>query len=659
MTSRVRQLLNLGAWLVLLLPVLAHAAPVTRLYVGFPHASQPQVTSAALADALSAALGRKFTQSVMAGDGQQVALRAVQEEGAGERRLFFAGQTVSLNLSGLKPVAMVGAVQQPALTFAVYGNRSMPDDEVLELRRAIDDIVKSRRLPFINYAFRPDPLPGQALPNLIQAPKRTEVSGDYEGAQRFPVLPIKLVPNEASVPLLEQGSYQPASILELARASAGQDYTQIECDYGPFPDGTANWSIRFWKGRKPAIAPEVIDKLQRRNPLTAPTMIDVVIDRCPKTWGLAVAIGNRQATPDDIEAQYRAAAERTTASGLRFQNQLMFSALGADTSNQLIEGKTPRLTQLQKYDRNEQGYTARLGGFDGYSGAPTAEVAAELDQLMKQGYSLLSCAYGFERERDQELIIRDGSNFWLKKRPPTVSKALAQWIDETQFPLVDVALNKCPKYLAQAVAAAHGSGAEADKARKRADEAVRARMSYCDRLQAADSRAQPGSGAALREPSAGDICQALEASLAASYAEWDGLADRVRREVPGEAGRVQGGLLGLRTALMGTAHPVVDALQKKSCRKDPNKASYTCTFTAGFTVHFKGGSLDRVSNVPRQLQMPMGESSRQLTWGEEGWTFLPYGSAGRDTAYDSYVERNLKSLQLDYVPSAPNPKRKP
>jgi hypothetical protein len=45
-----------------------------------------------------------------------------------------------------------------------------------------------------------------------------------------------------------------------------------------------------------------------------------------------------------------------------------------------------------------------------------------------------------------------------------------------------------PKCLAQAVlyALGAGAGAEADKARKRADEVVRAHMSYCDRLQAAD-----------------------------------------------------------------------------------------------------------------------------------------------------------------------------
>lgn len=652
MSQRLHLLLTLGITLLLGLPFVAHAAPTTRIYIGFPYGSQPQATSAALADALTAALGRKFTQSVLAGDAQQIALKAVQEESGGDRRLLFAGQTMGLNLSGMKPIAMVGDVVHPALTFAVYGNSSIPEPEVLELRRAIDDIVKSRKLPFINYASRPNPLPGLPLPNFIEAPKRTATSGDYDGPQRFPVLPIKLEPNEVSTPLREQGSRRPDSVFELA------GYSQIVCDYGPFPDGSAGWAIRFWEKRKPAIAPEIISTLQRRNPLTAPTMIDVVIEKCPKTWGLAVAIGNRQATPADIERQYQEANDRAAASGLRFSNQLMLSSLGTNTSYTLYKGKTPPLTQLKKYDDAVQGYTARLGGLDGYIGTPGADVAAELDQLTKQGYSLLSCAYGFERESDQELIIRDGSNFWLKKRPPVVSKALAKWIEDSKFPLVDVALNKCPKFLAQAVAIANGTGAEAEKAQKAAEAAVRARMSYCDKLQAGDPQSDASGVKALREPTEGDICQALETSLKASYAEWDGLADQMRRTMPGEAGRVYGGITGLRTAFMGTAHPVVDVIQKKACRRDPNKATYTCTFTAGFTVHFKGGAIDRVSGMPRRLQVPMDESSRQLMLGEEGWMFVPYGSANRDTAYDPYVERNLKSLQLDYKPETANPQRR-
>lgn len=659
MSQRLRLLLTLGVLLVLGLPLMVRAAPATTLFVGFPHGSPPQMASNVLAEALTTALGRKFIQRVQPGDFQRSALRAVQQEGQGERSLLFAGQTTDLDLSGMKPIAMVGQFARPALVFAVYGNSSIPESEVLELRRAIDDIVKSRKLPFIDYAARTDPLPGLPLPNVIQAPQRTANSGDYDGPQRFPVLPIKLAPNEVSVPLREQGSYRPDSVFELPRRSAGQDYSQIECDYGPFPDGSAGWAIRFWKERRPAIAPEIIASLQRRNPLTAPTMIDAVIDKCPRTWGLAVAIGNRQATPDDIDRQYREASDRTAASGLRFANQLMLSSLGTNTSYTLFKGQTPPLTQLKKYDDTLQGYTAHLGGFDRFSAVPSADVAAELDRLIQQGHSLLSCTYGFVRDRDQELIIRDGSNFWFKKRPPVISKALARWIEDTKFPLVDVALDKCPKFLAQAVAAANGSGPEADKARQAAQAAVRASMSYCDRLQARDAPTGAGAVNLLREPTEGDICQALEASLKASYAEWDGLADEMRRTMPGELGRVQGGLMDLRTAFMGTAHPVVDSLQKKSCHREPNKAAYTCGFSAVFTVHFKGGSLERVANVPRQIQVPMGESSRQLTLGEEGWMFVPSGSGGRDTAYDAYVERNLKNLQLDYKPEKANPRRRP
>lgn len=658
MSQRLRLLLTFGVILLLGLPAVVRAAPTTRIYVGFPYGSQPQATGAALADALSTALGRRFTLDVVAGDAQNLALRTVREESGDERRLLLAGHTMGLNLSGMKPVAMVGDLFRPALTFALYGNQTLSESEVLELRGAVDDIVKSRRLSFINYASRPDPLPGTRTKPVFEAPVRTAVSGDFDGPQRFPVLPMKLVPREAAVPLKTQVLNQPSYLFELSASGPGEGLWQLVCDYGPFPDGTPEWSVLFWQKRRPNIAPEIIDKLQRRNPMTAPTMIDVVTDKCPRTWGLALAIGNREATVADIDREYSKASDRTVASGLRFANQLMFSSLGSDTSNTLYKGQTPPLAQLKKYDPSVQGYTARLGGFDGFSRTPSAEVAAELDHLSKQGYSLLSCAYGVVRDRDDELIIRDGSNFWFKKRPPVVSKALASWIEETKFPLVDVALNKCPKFLAQAVAVASGSGPEADKARRAADEAVKASMTYCDKLQAGDPKSEGSSVTALREPTAGDICQALETSLKASYAQWDGLADEIRRTVPGEAGRIHGGIMGLRTAFMGTAHPVVDVLEKRSCRKELNKATYICGFSASFTVHFKGGSLERVSNVPRQLQIPMDDSSRKMTFGEDGWIFVPHGSGGRDTAYDSYVENNLKNLQLDYKPETANPRRR-
>ena len=651
MSPRLRLLLSLSVLFLFGTPLAAFAAEATRLYTGFPYGSQPQASSAVLAEALTAALGRKFTQSVVPGDAQRLALKAVQEEGGGERRLLFAGATMALDLGNMKPVAMIGDLMQPALTFAVYGNRNMPDVEVTELRQAIDGIVKSGKLPFINDASRPDPLPGTPLPRLIEAPVRTAVSGDYDGEKRFPIRPIKLVPNEVSVPLRAYNNFRPDSSLEVPGAS----YSQIRCDYGPFPDGSAEWSIRFWAQRRPAVAPEIISMLQRRDPLSAPTMIDVVIEKCPKTWGLAVDIGNGKKSAKDIDVGYREADEKAAASGLRFSNQLMFSQLTEDTSSSLLNGKTPPLAQLKRYDAEKQGYTKRLGGFDGMQGVPSKDVAAELDQLINQGYSLLSCAYGFDDER-AGLIVRDGSNFWFKKSPPVVSKALAQWIESSKFPLVDVALSKCPKFLAQAIAVGFGTGPAAREAKRVADAAVVRTSSYCDRLQASEQQAN-ASTPTHNEPTAGDICQALETSLKASYAEWNGVADELRRNIPGQAGQIYGGIAGLKTAFMGTAHPEVHLLSKRSCSLGSRSAVASCRFSAGFIVKFKGGSLDRVTGIPRQLEIPVSESTRDLFRTEDGWAFVPRGArTSRDTEYDAYVERDLKNLQLDVESQGATPR---
>lgn len=144
--------------------------------------------------------------------------------------------------------------------------------------------------------------------------KLTPVTGEFDGPQRFPVQLMTLKPGEERVPLLgegrERGTVSSSFMLEREHRA---NFTQILCEYGPFPDGTPDWGILFWKGKRPAIAPEVVDSLNRRNPMSAGTSIDVSIQSCPRTWGQAVAIANREATPESIGADIAMEPDKTKA----------------------------------------------------------------------------------------------------------------------------------------------------------------------------------------------------------------------------------------------------------------------------------------------------------------------------------------------------------
>ena len=144
--------------------------------------------------------------------------------------------------------------------------------------------------------------------------KLTPVTGEFDGPQRFPVQLMTLKPGEERVPLLgegrERGMVSSSFMLEREHRA---NFTQILCEYGPFPDGTPDWGILFWKGKRPAIAPEVVDSLNRRNPVSAGTSIDVSIQSCPRTWGQAVAIANREATPESIGANIAMEPDKTKA----------------------------------------------------------------------------------------------------------------------------------------------------------------------------------------------------------------------------------------------------------------------------------------------------------------------------------------------------------
>lgn len=465
------------------------------------------------------------------------------------------------------------------------------------------------------------------------------VAGDYDGPQRFPVLPMRLAPREDRVPLIGDGSVRARVDASLMLESDRRDkYSQVLCNYGPFPDGGPEWGILFWKGKRPALAPEVVERLQRRNPMLAGTMIDVSIPACPRTWGLALAIANRTAAPSSISDDADLDIAKAKAGGLRFANQLMRSALTDDTTSRLMRGDTPSLSQLKQYDQNKQGYTSRAGGFDGITGAASPEIAGEIDKLISLGHELLTCSYGYQDPK-HGIIIRDGSNFWLRKRPAKISEALAKRIESSRFPLVDVALQRCPKFLTEAIAFSFGTtGQWALEAQAKAAALAARRAGVCDRLTRAEGLTTSTAKPSNKEPTAGEMCQSLQDFLEEKF------------ETAGNS-------------IVGSMHPEVTVFEKQVCKSN-GKLGFQCSFRTSYTVKLRGGAMQKIQGMPTELSEPLEQYTRVFVSSAGSWSYIPEvqsrtsgssggnssagSSSGRDTMADRFVERNRDNMQNYY-----------
>jgi len=148
LTSRLR--LALCAFFLLPIATALAAPPDLSIYTGFAYGTQATQSAAVLSGMLGDKLKRPVAFIAHAGDAQRVALKAVLAEVPGQRRLFYAGASPELDLSGLKHITSIGWHSLLALNFDVYGNKSMTDAEVAELREAISAIVMSGKLPHVS-----------------------------------------------------------------------------------------------------------------------------------------------------------------------------------------------------------------------------------------------------------------------------------------------------------------------------------------------------------------------------------------------------------------------------------------------------------------------------------------------------------------------------
>ncbi len=167
LTSRLR----FALFALFLLPIATTlaAGPDLAIYTGFAGGTQAAQSAAVLSGDLGKKLGRPVAFIAQAGDAQRIALKSVLAEVPGQRRLFYAGASQELDLSGLKQIATIGWHSLPALSFAVYGNKSMTDAEVAELREAISTIVTSGKLPHVSAQMR------AATPQEIPVPIASSV----------------------------------------------------------------------------------------------------------------------------------------------------------------------------------------------------------------------------------------------------------------------------------------------------------------------------------------------------------------------------------------------------------------------------------------------------------------------------------------------------
>lgn len=512
------------------------------------------------------------------------------------------------------------------------GNRSIGNTRAPQQTRRKPPDTNEKEMPaFPSTAGVTLPPPGQ------QPPAEADT---YDGERRFPVRPLELKPKQDKVPLMTENYYSPVGELEKAglprdmvcnekgqckkaEVTTGLSYS-MRCEYGPLPSGERSWSLHFWYQNRPEIPDETVAKINSRDPWIYPTLVDVLIPKCPKTYGQAIAIANGQQNAEDIEKGYEQARNEAKIGGLRFSAPLAQSPYIADGSIKLVEGANVSLETFKGVWRERDKFITDFGNPNiMYSSSPTPSLTEEIGNLMQQGYSLLSCAYGNLTER-RTIHVAGGTAFWNKKRPAQLSGELIARIEQAGFPLVDLEVERCPERLAQAVALAKGkSGALAQAAQMQAERAVsgaaEAEKTYCDRLrdsEATDKRKNSG------EPTGSELCKAVLASMISNTDSQNNAPGTIKKMFPGAMGEFGSKFAELRNQIAGKSTPEITSFSKTSCT--PVKGghnTYLCDYKIAVTVHFEGGALQRHPNGMKEIAIPGGSAKAHFSNVNSNWQF--------------------------------------
>lgn len=483
------------------------------------------------------------------------------------------------------------------------------------------------------------------------------VSGTAERALWKPGLLPHRWPLVAEEPL---GRYIELPTRSIARSGQTIKTQWLLCKYGPVAENPVQ--MMFWApGQRINLHPDSIQSFAGH------TYADVEMEHCPADYGSALQfygptfVGEyqvafakgaesrehkRQNSPEMLVKKTIAAHAAATQAGLRFAT-MYYGDFDVTNTEAVLESS--RDVEMQDMlDTSKQSWAL---WYRSVSEVMQKErppmVENEIQKLQGNGQGLLYCTYRGGDALNQVFSNSwIGVNFWHKTRPVKVSQAFASWIESANLPLVDAAVENCPRYAGLVFALAQGTtGARAVKlaaqAKLAAWKASEPELFACaDLLGVRFDSAPPNP--ARREPNALEMCSAaytyLNQVLANSNAAPSALAAMGGRSA-GELARI------IHDAQGGNKSAVLTGFTKKSCR--PSGMTYLCRYDIGVTMNSETAVM--VGNGSGNSLSLSGPAEADFGWDGKGWsiasTVTPYVAS---EPYKSPVDPNDWKPLIDY-----------
>jgi hypothetical protein len=281
----------------------------------------------------------------------------------------------------------------------------------------------------------------------------------------------------------------------------------LPCSYSPIDTDPTRHMLRltFWHaGQRIKLPGDAIHTLAGK------TYADVELAQCPATLGEAIDKGygpyfwghyeaalardrerrEKQHLAAKAETTHRSVEKHEDAArdGLRFASQF-YGDFDVTNTEAAREGQF--LFDAEKLSSTEYGRLHFNADVAMVTKARSAVIEQEVQQLQSARQKLIYCKYAGD-SLDQQIGARwIAANFWHKTRPEKISSELARWIEQANFPLVDVAVDQCPPYVGQFFALAQGTSSP--RAKRLTQQAQAAAL-------ATDEPQRPACGKALNLP---------------------------------------------------------------------------------------------------------------------------------------------------------------
>lgn len=482
------------------------------------------------------------------------------------------------------------------------------------------------------------------------------VSGTASMALWKPGVPPHQWPLVAEEPL---GRYIALPTRSIARSGQTIKTQWLLCKYGPVPENPVQ--MMFWApGQRINLPPDSIQSFAGYK------YADVEMEHCPANYGgalqyygpsfeaeyqVALAEGAasreqaRQYSPEMLVKKTIAAHPAATQAGLRFAT-MYYGDFDVTNTEAVLALAVPLEVQDMLKTKHNSWYRSVS---EVIQKARPPLVENEIRKLQENGQGLLKCDYRDADSLDKVLIFNDrwiGIYFWHKTRPGNVSQAFASWIESANLPLVDVAVEECPRYVGQVFALAQGTTGEravklAAQAKLAARKASEPELFACaDLLGVRFDSAPPNP--ARREPNALEMCTATYKHLNQVLANWNntpGALEAIGGRSAGELGQI------IKDVHGGNKSAVLTGFAKKACH--PSGRGYSCNYDVGVTSKTETAVL--VGGAPGYTMSLGGPAEADFEWNGNEWsiasTQTPYTPPG---TYRSPVDPNDWKPLIEY-----------